>query len=66
MEQCCGTCKFHEYDKAWDDWECSNLDSEDCGGYTPYNHCCDEYEERSNTVSTQEERHIVQEPHENR
>lgn len=45
-EKCCGTCKWHKYRKNGDDWECGNIFADECGEYTPYEHCCDEYEER--------------------
>lgn len=45
-EQCCGTCKWHKYNKSGEDWECSNIFADDCGDYTPYVHYCEEYEER--------------------
>ncbi len=46
MKECCGNCKWHQYDDKYDDWLCCGADSEDCGDYTTYNHCCDDFEEK--------------------
>lgn len=47
-EQCCGTCKWHspQDGDGFTDWFCVNPDSEYCTDYTPYEHSCDEWEER--------------------
>ena len=34
--RCCGTCRFHRYDKDAQDWMCTNLDSESFADYTGY------------------------------
>lgn len=43
--KCCGTCKWHE--KWRDGWICVNNDSEFCTDWTPYDHCCEEWEGRA-------------------
>ncbi|WP_373829783.1 hypothetical protein [Bacteroides heparinolyticus] len=43
-KQCCGTCKWHEYDKAGKDWVCVNDVSENVAEFTSYEDSCDEWE----------------------
>lgn len=42
----CGTCKWHECEMD-DSWICVNNDSEFCADWMPYDHCCEEWEERA-------------------
>ena len=44
MKECCGTCRWHEYDTYGQDYSCVNDDSENAGYYTGYNDTCDEWE----------------------
>ena len=43
-KECCGTCKWHEYDKAGKDWVCVNDASENVADFTGYEDSCDEWE----------------------
>ena len=45
MNECCGTCKYHRFTDG--DWACTNDESEYVTDYTPYDHVCDEWEERT-------------------
>lgn len=36
MKECCGTCKWHKYDR----------ESEDCSDWTEYGYICEEWEEK--------------------
>lgn len=46
--KCCGTCRFHRYDKYFDDWACENLNSDYFADFTEYDEgfFCEFYEER--------------------
>ena len=44
--KCCGNCEYHLYDEAYQDFYCSNEESDNCGEFTDYKHVCEEYEER--------------------
>lgn len=46
MNQCCGTCKYHEPESIDVGWVCVNPESEYYTDWTEYNDCCEEYEER--------------------
>ena len=46
MKECCGNCKWHQYDDKYDDWLCCNSDSEYVADWTEYSDWCEEYEER--------------------
>lgn len=45
-EKTCGTCKYHEHDEEYNDWVCTNSESEYMADFTDYNHSCSEHEER--------------------
>lgn len=45
-EQCCGNCKYWEYDKEENEWYCNNLDSKTYGILTAYADGCEEWEDR--------------------
>lgn len=45
-KECCGTCKWHRHEDITDGWVCVNDESEYCTDFTPYDHCCDEWEGR--------------------
>ncbi len=44
-KQCCGTCKYANYDKA-EGYECSNIESEYDGCFVEYKHSCEEWENK--------------------
>ena len=44
--KCCGTCKFHFYDRDDEDWVCDNLESECYMDFTGYEDSCEEFEAR--------------------
>lgn len=44
-EQCCGTCKWHQY-ASDDGWVCTNDESEYFTDFTDYDHTCPDWEER--------------------
>lgn len=44
MEECCGTCRYHQWDGS--DWVCVNNESEYVADYTGYEDSCSEWEER--------------------
>lgn len=46
MNEICGECKYHRYDRESGDWVCENDDSEYFAEFTDYNDSCDGYEER--------------------
>lgn len=46
-ERCCSTCKWHCHEDITDGWVCVNSDSEYCTDFTPYDHSCPDWEERS-------------------
>ena len=46
MEECCGNCKYHRFDKDRQEWICANPQSDCEGEYTPYEESCDEHEGR--------------------
>ena len=46
MKQCCGTCKYHQFENVNDGYVCVNSDSEYCADWTEYSDCCEEWEER--------------------
>lgn len=45
---CCGTCRYHRFNKGYGDWECQNEDSDNYLDFTGYDDgfLCDAYEER--------------------
>ena len=51
-KECCGLCRFHWKDDSPigcvsdGDWYCGNTQSEWYGEYTPYEHECEDFEER--------------------
>ena len=45
-EQCCGTCKYHQFEKGLQDWVCANAASIWAGDATDYKDNCTEWEER--------------------
>lgn len=45
-DKCCGTCKWHEYESAGEDWVCCNDDSRYCSDYTGYGDVCPDWEGR--------------------
>lgn len=49
MSNCCGTCKYGEYDRV-DGYVCVNDESEYLADFVEYGHCCEEFEpkERKN------------------
>lgn len=46
-KKCCGTCRWHCHEDITDGWVCVNSDSEYCTDFTPYDHSCPDWEERS-------------------
>lgn len=44
-KQCCGTCKYANYDKT-DGYECSNIEREYDGCFVEYKHSCEEWESK--------------------
>ena len=46
MEQCCGTCKYHQFENVNDGYVCVNSESEYCADWTEYEDSCGEWEER--------------------
>ena len=44
MKQCCGTCRYHEYEDFSQGYVCVNDESEYCADWTEYNDTCDEWE----------------------
>lgn len=47
MDKCCGTCKYHLFEKVSFGFVCVNGDSEYCADWTDYNDSCEEWEERA-------------------
>ncbi|MCD8206874.1 MAG: hypothetical protein LUD72_02945, partial [Bacteroidales bacterium] len=47
-DQCCGTCRYHVFDKKMIDWYCSNSECDEYTIFTPFEDgvICDEWEER--------------------
>lgn len=44
MRQCCGTCRYREYDENGQDYVCVNDESENVADFTGFNDTCDEWE----------------------
>lgn len=44
MERCCGTCKWHWYVNIYEDFVCTNIDSEYCADWTDYDDYCEDWE----------------------
>lgn len=45
MKQCCGTCKYGNYDPM-KDCVCVNIDSEYFTDFVEYDHTCEDWEEK--------------------
>jgi hypothetical protein len=45
-DKCCGTCKYHGFEKLSDGFSCVNEQSEYFADFTEYNDSCEEWEER--------------------
>ena len=45
-KECCGTCKYHQYENIRDGYVCCNDSSEYVADWTDYGHYCEEWEER--------------------
>lgn len=45
-EKCCGTCKFHYFDKDDEAWVCDNPESDCYADFTDYEDACEEHEQR--------------------
>ena len=43
-DRCCGTCKYHEYEKASQGWVCVNDKSDFLSDWTEYGDYCEEWE----------------------
>ena len=50
MKQCCGTCKYHQFENVDDGYVCVNIDSEYFADWTEYSDYCEEWEERDETM----------------
>lgn len=46
IDKCCGTCKWHKYQREDESWICVNEDSEFCSDWTDYEGYCDDWEAR--------------------
>jgi hypothetical protein len=46
MDECCGTCRWHEHEDVSDGWVCVNGESEHVAEWTEYDFCCDKHERR--------------------
>lgn len=46
MYECCGKCKYHNYNRELGEWVCDNPDSEYYGVETFYDDGCREQEEK--------------------
>ena len=44
MNECCGTCKWHQHEDIDDGWVCVNDRSEYCTDWTDYKDCCEDWE----------------------
>ena len=44
MDECCGTCKYHQHEDIDDGWVCVNDRSEYCADWTDYKDCCEDWE----------------------
>ncbi len=45
MNQICGYCKWHRFEKESEGWVCTNPNSENYSDWTDYGETCDEQEE---------------------
>lgn len=43
-DKCCGTCKYHRFNKNDDEWVCLCPDSYYFGDYTEYDDKCEDWE----------------------
>ena len=46
MDECCGNCKYHQYEDISQGWVCCNKDSEYVADWTDYTDYCEEWESR--------------------
>lgn len=46
MNECCGNCKYHQYEDISQGWVCCNQDSEYVADWTDYTDSCEEWESR--------------------
>ena len=46
MDECCGNCKYHQYEDISQGWVCCNKYSEYIADWTDYTDCCEEWESR--------------------
>lgn len=44
MSECCGNCKYHQYEDISQGWVCCNQDSEYVADWTDYTDSCEEWE----------------------
>ena len=44
MDECCGTCKWHQHESVDDGWVCVNDRSEYCTDWTDYKDYCEDWE----------------------
>lgn len=51
MDECCGTCKWHQREDIDDGWVCVNDRSEYCTDWTDYKDCCEDWEVKDETES---------------
>lgn len=45
-KECCGNCKYHQYEDISQGWVCCNQDSEYVADWTDYTDSCEEWESR--------------------
>ena len=47
MKECCGNCRNHKFDTEYQEYYCTEPDSENCGEFTDCTDSCDEFFERA-------------------
>ena len=45
-KQCCGNCKYYQFENITDGYVCVNGESEYVSDWTEFDHCCEDWEER--------------------
>ncbi len=45
-DECCGTCKYHRYDRNEQEWICNCQRSDNYADYTEYSDYCENWEDR--------------------
>lgn len=45
-KRCCGNCRYNGYESRYDDYVCTNAESDNWGDFVPFDNECEEFEEK--------------------